>query len=70
MFIKCPLSDTCISVDFYQSTKIKHSALNSMIYGVVNIPLSISNFKQEFITIKTIATNNGYSVELLRKFIL
>lgn len=45
------------------------SALNSMIYRLVNIPMNKTNYNKEYNTIMKIAENNGYNKWVVRNMV-
>lgn len=65
IYRKPTTTDTVIPALSNQSEHIKHAVFHSLIFRLINVPLSKSNFQDELNIIKQIAVNNGYEPELI-----
>jgi hypothetical protein len=66
IYRKPTYTDHIIPNDSVHHFSHKHAAFHSMIHRLLHIPLSPSNFNMELTTIFKIATNNGYSPNLIQ----
>lgn len=60
-------TDTIIHNNSRHSYGHKVAAFNSMIHRLINIPMNQENYQKELTTIEEIATNNGYTKELIQR---
>ena len=67
VYRKPTATDNIIQFSSNSPQQHKFSAFNSMLYRLFKLPLSKSAFDKEFNTIKTIATNNNFSLSSLNK---
>lgn len=58
-----------ITSDSFCPTSHKLAAFHSMVYRLINIPLSIQNYKKEIETIKEYARINGYKESIIDKLV-
>lgn len=69
IFRKPTTTDTIIPASSNQSNNVKHAVFHSLIFRLINVPLSPKNFNIELNTIKQIAVNNGYDTELVNNIL-
>lgn len=69
IYRKPTFTDCTIPSDSMHPNCHKHAAYNSMVYRCKNLPLSKENYEKEINTIKVIASNNGYSQNMINNII-
>lgn len=69
IYRKKTFTDVTIPSDSQHPLSHKLAAYNSMVHRAHSIPMSHDNFSKEIRTIKTIAINNGYDVDLIDKLV-
>jgi len=69
IYRKETFTDTIIPSCSNHPTNIKLSVFHSLIDRLLKIPLSPANFEKELHVIKTIAKNNGYTLDVINKIL-
>lgn len=69
IYRKDTYTDSIIPIESNHPLNTKLAAFHSMLNRLINIPMNKKNFKKELETIRTIAKNNGYSIDLVDKLL-